>query len=99
MEDKNAASADDRLDQDEKSRQKRKGHSKNSSISERDRKIGHRRINEEGQVCSGNIQVQRLSEFSFRFRTKRSRRTSLWAPYNWVFMIVWVDWQSTQKGW
>ena len=49
MEDKNA-SGDDRLDQDEKSRQKRKGHSKNSSISERDRKIGHRRINEEGQV-------------------------------------------------
>ena len=34
-----------------------------------------------------------------KFRTKRSRRTSLWALYNWVFMTVWVDWQSTQKGW
>ena len=60
MEDKNAASADDRLDQDEKSRQKRKGHSKNSSISERDRKIGHRRINEEGQVSYKKIETNQL---------------------------------------
>ena len=51
MEDK-YATGDDKLDQDEKSKQKRKGHSKTSSISERDRKIGHRRINEEGQVCA-----------------------------------------------
>jgi len=60
MEDKNNASADDRLDQDEKSRQKRKGHSKNSSISERDRKIGHRRINEEGQVSYKKIETNQL---------------------------------------
>jgi len=60
MEDKNGASADDRLDQDEKSRQKRKGHSKNSSISERDRKIGHRRINEEGQVSYKKIETNQL---------------------------------------
>jgi len=59
MEDKNA-SADDRYDQDEKSRQKRKGHSKNSSISERDRKIGHRRINEEGQVSYKKIETNQL---------------------------------------
>jgi len=59
MEDKNA-SGDDRLDQDEKSRQKRKGHSKNSSISERDRKIGHRRINEEGQVSYKKIETNQL---------------------------------------
>eukprot|EP00092_Neocalanus_flemingeri_P065904 GFUD01080212.1.p1 GENE.GFUD01080212.1~~GFUD01080212.1.p1 ORF type:complete len:689 (-),score=143.19 GFUD01080212.1:1876-3942(-) len=59
MEDRNS-SADDRLDQDEKSRQKRKGHSKNSSISERDRKIGHRRINEEGQVSYKKIETNQL---------------------------------------
>jgi len=59
MEDK-VASGDDRLDQDEKSRQKRKGHSKNSSISERDRKIGHRRINEEGQVSYKKIETNQL---------------------------------------
>jgi len=59
MEDKNA-STEDRLDQDERNRQKRKGHSKNSSISERDRKIGHRRINEEGQVSYKKIETNQL---------------------------------------
>ena len=59
MEDK-IVTGDDRLDQDEKSKQKRKGHSKTSSISERDRKIGHRRINEEGQVCSFNLRTAKL---------------------------------------
>jgi len=59
MEDK-VATGDDRLDQDEKSRPKRKGHSKTSSISERDRKIGHRRINEEGQVSYKKIETNQL---------------------------------------
>jgi len=54
------ATGDDRLDQDEKSKQKRKGHSKTSSISERDRKIGHRRINEEGQVSYKKIETNQL---------------------------------------
>jgi len=53
--------AEDKLDQDEKSiKHKRKGHSKNSSISERDRKIGHRRINEEGQVSYKKIETNQL---------------------------------------
>jgi len=53
--------AEDKLDQDEKSiKNKRKGHSKNSSISERDRKIGHRRINEEGQVSYKKIETNQL---------------------------------------
>jgi len=59
MEDK-IVTGDDRLDQDEKSKQKRKGHSKTSSISERDRKIGHRRINEEGQVSYKKIETNQL---------------------------------------
>ena len=52
---------DDRLEQDDKSiRHKRKGHTKNSSISERDRKIGHRRINEEGLVSYKKIETNQL---------------------------------------
>jgi len=40
---------------------KKKGHTKNSSsISERDRKIGHRRINEEGQVSYKKIQTNQI---------------------------------------
>jgi len=60
MEDRNS-SAEDRLDQDGRTKKPyRKGHSKNSSISERDRKIGHRRINEEGQVSYKKIETNQL---------------------------------------
>ena len=41
-------------------RKKKRGHAKTSSISEKDRKIGHRRINEEGQVSYKKIQTNQL---------------------------------------
>jgi len=40
--------------------ERKKGHSKNSSHSDRDRKIGHRRINEEGQVSYKKIETNQL---------------------------------------
>jgi len=48
--------------EDERSeeRKKKRGHAKTSSISEKDRKIGHRRINEEGQVSYKKIQTNQL---------------------------------------
>ena len=36
--------------EDEGEEDKKRGHAKNMSVSEKDRKIGHRRINEEGKV-------------------------------------------------
>ena len=36
--------------EEDEERRRRKGHGKTLSVSEKDRKIGHRRINEEGQV-------------------------------------------------
>jgi hypothetical protein len=35
-------------------RRRQRGHAKTNSISEKERKIGHRRINEEGQVRRGS---------------------------------------------
>jgi len=46
--------------EEERARRQRKGHSKTSSVSERDRKIGHRRINEEGQVSYKKIETNQL---------------------------------------
>ena len=40
--------------------EKRRGHSKNSSYSDRDRKIGHRRINEDGLVSYKKIETNTL---------------------------------------
>ena len=39
---------------------KRRGHSKNSSYNDRDRKIGHRRINEDGLVSYKKIETNTL---------------------------------------
>ena len=40
----------------EEEKRRRKGHMKTSSISERERKIGHRRVNEAGQVSYKKVQ-------------------------------------------
>ena len=44
----------------EEERRRRKGHMKTSSISERDRKIGHRRVNEAGQVSYKKVETNAL---------------------------------------
>jgi len=45
--------------EDERAR-RRRGHTKTSSVSERDRKIGHRRINEAGQVSYKKVETNAL---------------------------------------
>lgn len=44
----------------EEERRRRKGHMKTSSISERERKIGHRRVNEAGQVSYKKVETNAL---------------------------------------
>jgi len=45
---------------DEEEKGRRKGHMKTSSISERERKIGHRRVNEAGQVSYKKVETNAL---------------------------------------
>jgi len=46
--------------EDDKRQRRKQGHSKNASVSERDRKIGHRRINEAGQVSYKKVETNAL---------------------------------------
>merc|ERR1719369_2511410 len=55
-----AEQIDERSRSDNEERKKKRGHAKTNSISEKDRKIGHRRINEEGQVSYKKIQTNQL---------------------------------------
>ena len=48
------------MDGDRGGDERRKGHAKTNSYSDRDRKIGHRRINEEGQVSYKKIETNQL---------------------------------------
>ena len=50
--------------EEDEDRRRRKGHGKTLSVSEKDRKIGHRRINEEGQVKHLRINIK---NFNFLF--------------------------------
>ena len=45
----------------EEERRRKKGHSKTSSMSEKDRKIGHRRVNQAGQVGESSLLPLHLS--------------------------------------
>jgi len=56
----NAELSEERSKSNNEEKKKKKGHAKTSSISEKDRKIGHRRINEEGQVSYKKIQSNHL---------------------------------------
>jgi len=51
---------DDRIRDHNEEKKKKKGHAKTNSVSEKDRKIGHRRINEEGQVSYKKVQTDQL---------------------------------------
>jgi 1-phosphatidylinositol-4-phosphate 5-kinase len=55
-----AEQIDERSRSDYEEKKRKKGHVKSNSISEKDRKIGHRRINEEGQVSYKKIQTNQL---------------------------------------
>merc|ERR1719283_337200 len=46
--------------EDDKRQRRKQGHSKNASVSERDRKIGHRRVNEAGQVSYKKVETNAL---------------------------------------